>query len=101
MKTKNKMVAWFVSNCNVGSKRLEYVKELQMFIQVSLPTSECLNLEKQYKKFLPHYYCKLQYTVLRILLTSSSYQNSYFEIYFGLFVIFFEDGPLFNSVTDF
>ncbi|KAB7505851.1 Alpha-(1,3)-fucosyltransferase C, partial [Armadillidium nasatum] len=36
MKTKNKMVAWFVSNCKVGSKRLEYVKELQMFIPVDI-----------------------------------------------------------------
>ncbi|KAB7503107.1 Alpha-(1,3)-fucosyltransferase 6, partial [Armadillidium nasatum] len=40
MKTKNKMVSWFVSNCNTPSKRREYVWELQKFISVS---SECLH----------------------------------------------------------
>ena len=32
---KTKPVAWFVSNCNSMSKREDYVKELQKFIQAS------------------------------------------------------------------
>ncbi|KAL7642684.1 UNVERIFIED_CONTAM: hypothetical protein RMT77_007249 [Armadillidium vulgare] len=36
MKTKKKMVVWFVSNCKVYSQRSEYVKELQKFIQVDI-----------------------------------------------------------------
>ncbi|KAB7500495.1 Glycoprotein 3-alpha-L-fucosyltransferase A, partial [Armadillidium nasatum] len=36
MKTKNKMVSWFVSNCNTPSKRGKYVEELQKFIPVDI-----------------------------------------------------------------
>jgi alpha-1,3-fucosyltransferase len=33
---KSKMIAWFVSNCNVPSGRLEYVHELQKYIPVDI-----------------------------------------------------------------
>ncbi|KAB7498608.1 Glycoprotein 3-alpha-L-fucosyltransferase A [Armadillidium nasatum] len=36
MKTKTKMVAWFVSNCKTKSKRGEYAEELQRFIPVDI-----------------------------------------------------------------
>ena len=36
LSTKNKNVAWFVSNCNAKNKRLEYAKELKEFIDVDI-----------------------------------------------------------------
>ncbi len=64
-KSKQKLVAWFVSNCHSWSKRELYVKELQKFIPVDIygpcgnlscprnKEAECdAMLERDYKFYL-------------------------------------------------
>ena len=61
-----KLVAWFVSHCKTGSRREEYVKELQRYMEVDI-YGKCGTLKCErsssycYKNILPHYWFYLSF----------------------------------------
>ena len=76
LKGKTKQVAWFVSNCVSGNRRIEYARELSNYIQVDiygecgklkcskLELTKCQNLlRKDYKFFLAFENSNCQYYI--------------------------------------
>ncbi|KAK2168824.1 hypothetical protein LSH36_14g12089 [Paralvinella palmiformis] len=106
MRTKSRMVAWVVSNCNATGQRWRYAKELSKYIQVDV-YGQCgaltcgkhcfRNIEKKYKFYLAFEkcYCKqyltekvfrtLNYNIVPIVLGGADYselfpRHSYIDV---------------------
>ncbi|KAK4472680.1 hypothetical protein MN116_003910 [Schistosoma mekongi] len=80
---KTKMVAWFVSNCAASSRRLEYVKKLQKYIQVDIYGScgalscsrsddRCFKLLKTDYKF----YLSFENSICQDYITEKFFENA-------------------------